>query len=55
MRKTVIGVPGVTGTTPELPEIAVINLKDRPTLRPIGKLTPSQKKRILYVRKHGLK
>lgn len=55
MRKIIIGAPGITGTTPELPEVAVIILKDRPCSKPIRKLTPSQKKRIQYVRKHGLK
>lgn len=54
--KTVNGVPGVTGTTPELPEIVTMPLKVKADYQRCHRNEPAYKnKRKKYVRKHGQK
>lgn len=55
MKKIIIGVPGVTGITPELPEVVVTILKTRNRDKVEKRLRSCQKQRVNYTRKHGLK
>lgn len=54
--KTRTGVPGVTGTTPELPEVAVIILKEKAGYPKHRKNSAAYRnKQKKYVRKNGQK
>ncbi len=54
--KTRTGVPGVTGTTPELPEVAVIILKEKVGYQKYPKNGPAYRnKQKKFVRKNGQK
>lgn len=55
MRKTIIGAPGITGVTPELPKPVEAIFQNRAYFDPIKKSPSGPKKRITIIRKHGLK
>lgn len=55
MRKIIIGAPGITGVTPELPKPVEAIFQDGAYFDPIKKSPSGPKKRITIIRKHGLK
>ena len=54
--KTKTGVPGVTGTTPELPEVVVITLKEKAGYTKHKKNNPAYRnKQKKFIYKNGQK